>query len=317
MGYAGPGILPSNGFDGTIIFGSTTPAEPAKIAFKVQQNLIWVERNGTEARTAIPSNDYQGFRMSPDSTRAALTIKNAAGGTDIWVWNFDRKTLTQLTKTASSSFPIWSPDGKKIAYLCTVNGQNNIDFRLSDGTGDIEHLASSSDYLCPNSWSADGKSVIFVAINSADLNGNIAEVSTEAGHAQRPLLQEKYTETYPQISHDGRWMAYMSAESGQYEVYVRPFPDVNKGKWQISSGGGMFPLWSRDGGELFYRNADAVLAVAIGKALPFTADKPRVLFKGEYELFSSLREGFPWDLGPDGKRFLMIKWDIGSKPAVK
>jgi serine/threonine-protein kinase len=121
----------------------------------------------------------------------------------------------------------------------------------------------------------------------------------EGDHNLRPLLQEKYSEWEPKISPDGRWMAYVSEESGKSEVYVRPFPDVNKGKWQVSTSGGRDPLWSPDGRGLFYRNGDSVMAVAVQTEPTFNPGKTEALFQGKYTSY--------WDISHDGKRFLMLK----------
>ena len=120
---------------------------------------------------------------------------------------------------------------------------------------------------------------------------------------RKPLLEGKFVQANPQISHDGRWIAYFSNESGQNEVYVRPFPQVDSGKWQVSSGGGREPRWSPNGRELFYRSGDAMMAVPVNTEPTFKAGAPEKLFRGAY--YSSVGE--MWDMSPDGKRFLMIK----------
>ena len=119
----------------------------------------------------------------------------------------------------------------------------------------------------------------------------------------------------PQISPDGRWMAYMSDESGQNEVYVRPFPEVNKGRWQVSTGGGKSPLWSPNSRELFYLSSDSVMAVTVQTEPTFSLGTPKTLFRLTY-IAGSTSGGMPWDISPDGKRFLMMK-EAGStsKPA--
>ena len=127
----------------------------------------------------------------------------------------------------------------------------------------------------------------------------------EGDRARTPLLQEEYTEIQPQISSDGKWMAYMSNESGQGEIYVRPFPEVDKGRWQVSTSGGESPLWSPDGRELFYLVGDSFMAVAVETEPTFSAGKPRILFRGPY--ITGYGENFPWDISPDGKRFLLMK----------
>jgi serine/threonine-protein kinase len=128
------------------------------------------------------------------------------------------------------------------------------------------------------------------------------------------LLKEKYQDRQPHISRDGRWMAYVSNESSKDEVYVRPFPDVDKGKWQISVAGGEAPLWSPDGRELFYRNGDSVMAVSVEAGHAFKCGKPETLFQGTYTSLSS-DDGHPWDVSPDGKRFLMMK-EVGSNASA-
>ena len=132
----------------------------------------------------------------------------------------------------------------------------------------------------------------------------------EGDHKVKLLLQEKYSEAQPRISPDGRWMAYVSNESGQNQVYVRPHPDVEGGRWQISTTGGSSPLWSRDGKEIFYRNGDEVMAVSVKTEQAFNPETPQPLFRGDYasvDVGILNMEVSPWDISPDGKRFLMMK----------
>jgi hypothetical protein len=123
----------------------------------------------------------------------------------------------------------------------------------------------------------------------------------------RQHTNERHNGFAPEISPDGRWMAYNSDESGQLEVCVRPFPDVNRAKEQVSANGGVVPLWSPDGRKLYYRAGDAVMAVAVETEPAFKCGKPEVLFRGNY----ALSDRHPWDISPDGKRFLMMK-DVGA-----
>ena len=128
----------------------------------------------------------------------------------------------------------------------------------------------------------------------------------EGGRARKPLLQNGIQ---PQISPNGRWMAYTSKESGQNQICVRPFPEVNEGRWQISTSAGDSPLWSRDGRELFYRNGDAVMAVSVKTDPSFSFDAPRTLFQGKYVSLTTKIQDLqlsPWDVSGDG-RFVMMK----------
>ena len=120
-----------------------------------------------------------------------------------------------------------------------------------------------------------------------------------------PLLQTTFRETYPELSSDGRWLAYTSDESGRLEIYVRPFPDVDGGgRWQVSTDGGEQPLWARDGQELFYRSGDAMMAVHIETDPTFAAGNPEVVFEGQYERTLG---GRTYDISLDGEQFLMMK----------
>ena len=132
-------------------------------------------------------------------------------------------------------------------------------------------------------------------------------LSMEGDRVQKPLLQhEGYKEAQPKISPDGRWMAYTSDESGQNEIYVRPFPEVNKGRWQVSTSGGGWPLWSPNGRELFYLSNDSAMAVSVETGPTLSFGTPKTLFRSTY-LGSSSTGGTLWDISPDGKRFLLVK----------
>ena len=119
----------------------------------------------------------------------------------------------------------------------------------------------------------------------------------------------------PQISPDGRWMAYASDESGRFEIYVRPYPEVKGGKWQVSTSGGNWPLWPRDGREFFYRSGDAFMAVPVKTEPSFSLETPRMMFRGTYASFPLIPYVSNWDISPDGKRFLMIKSSAPSGSA--
>jgi len=138
---------------------------------------------------------------------------------------------------------------------------------------------------------------------------DIRLLSIEGERATKTLLQGKFAEVNPQISPDGRWIAYASNESGQLEIYVRPFPKVDSGRWTISTGGGDQPRWSPNGRELFYRSGEAMMAVPVSTEPAFKAGAPEKLFQGNYASFL----GHMWDLSPDGKRFLMIKQESGGE----
>ncbi len=170
--------------------------------------------------------------------------------------------------------------------------------------GGIEKLVStSSSQVIPASWSGGGKVLVYEEVIAEKGGADIFALSMEGERVKKPLLQERYIEGHPQISPNGRWMAYVSNESGEMEVYVCPFPDVGKGKWQVSTSGGQQPRWSPDGREMFYRNGDAMMAVAIETEPSFRAGLQKELFR----CASVSGIGHMWDFSPDGKRFLFLK----------
>jgi serine/threonine-protein kinase len=136
-------------------------------------------------------------------------------------------------------------------------------------------------------------------------SADIGMMSMDGDRKWKSLLREKYAERQPHVSPDGRWIAYMSNESGKNEIYVRPFPNVDGGRWQVSTSGGDRPLWSSDGRELFYQNGDAVMAVPVKAEPTFNPGTPKILFRGTFA--SGNPRGNSWDISSDGKRFLMMK----------
>jgi len=162
--------------------------------------------------------------------------------------------------------------------------------------------------MLPWSLSPDGKTLAAVELSFAPPGLDIAVLSVESKREMKELLQEKYGELEPQISPDGRYVAYQSDESGKGEIYVRTFPDVNKGKWQVSSIGGSSPLWSPDGRELFYRSGDATMAVEVETEPTFKRGNFKILFRGTYFSSRMIKNmTTPWDIHPNGQKFLMIK----------
>jgi Tol biopolymer transport system component len=230
--------------------------------------------------------------------------------------------MTRLTFDADrDDYPIWTPDGKWIAFHTDrKEAFGSVYWKAAGGTGKEEKLVSALDReFQPWSWSSDGKTLVLMEY---DLGGaqsfDIGALSMEGDRKWRPLLKEKYFEGQPQISPDGRWMAYTSDESGQAQIYVRPFPEVDRERWPVSTGRGDSPLWSPDGRELFYRSGDAAMAVSVKTEPTFSLGRPKILFQGKY-VSSNFTPGFlephPWDIHPDGKRFLMMK-DIEDTPSA-
>jgi eukaryotic-like serine/threonine-protein kinase len=288
---------------GTLVYTLSTNA-----AFN-QKTLVWVDRKGKEEPLAAEPKGYSFFQISPDGTRVALTVTNDGKG-DIYIWDLVRQNMMKLTlDEAGGGFPLWTPDSKRILFASRRKDSFGIYCKLADDAGEVELLGSLSDVLTiPTSWSADGKTLVVYQLNP-DSKADIGTLPMEGDKTIKLLLQRKYQEGVPQISPDGQWMAYSSDESGRLEVYVRPFPNVNSGKWKVSTSGGWMQLWLKNERELLYWTQDAkMMAVAIETAPAFKPGIPRVLFElpavsSSYMTVSAI----PWDISPDGKRFLMLK----------
>ncbi len=273
------------------------------------RTLVWVDRKGIEEPIKAAPQMYRYPKISPDGKKVAFAIPRDQGS-DLWIYDLARETPTRLTfEDGYHLQPIWTPDGKRIVYGSrpTNKDRYSVYWKATDGTGKSELIGSSQDRsLMPWSFSRDGKTLAMTEV-AAGQNLDIGILSMEANYTIKLLLQEQYTEMQPKISPDGRWMAYASYESGgRAEIYVRPFPEVEGGRWQVSSNGGETPLWSPNGREIFYRKDDAVMAASVETEGSFKSGKPEFLFRGPYVVLGA-NEGHPWDISADGKRFLMMK----------
>ena len=198
--------------------------------------------------------------------------------------------------------PIWSPDGKRLAFYSDRTGPSDLFSQAADGSGSAERLTTGRFINAANSWSPDGQTIAYIEA-SPDTGLDIWTVGLGDRKA-RSFLKTRYNETAPEFSPDGHWLAYASDESGRFEVYVQPYPGPG-GKWQISTEGGTEPVWNPAGRELFYRVRNRMMAVQVTLQPEFSAGKPVVLFEGPW-LPTPL--SLPnYDVSPDGKRFLMLK----------
>lgn len=275
--------------------------------------LVWVDRQEREDPLLLEPRAYLYPRVSPDGTRVALDVRDQEN--DIWIWDFARTTLTRLTFSPSlDRSPAWAPDGRHVVFGSDREGQIGLFQRAADGTGTDERL-TKMPFAVPNALTPDGKSLVFLSRDAdAKTGDNLGLLSMEGERPSKPLLRTQFNERNGEISPDGRWMAYQSNESGQDQIFVRPFPDVDAGRWQISTAGGTRPLWSRDGRELFYlTEGGSVMAVAVQLRPTFSAGSPKTLLEGPYFAGGGPFGGNDrtYDVSPDGKRFLMIK----SSPA--
>ena len=280
--------------------------------------LVWVDRHGHEEPIAAPSRGYRMPRLSPDGTRVAISIEDQED--DIWIWDLARRTLTRLTDAPGRDwFPVWTPDGRRIVFASERAG--GVAWQAADNTGTVERLTTSPPFMLgPASISPDGtRLIVNQSMPKTGWDLRVLRLDGPAGRhgagpslplaggslPTEPLVQTTADEVHGELSPDGHWLAYQSDESGQNQILVRPFPNVDGGHWQISTSGGITPVWARNGKELFYLDGtNAVTSVPIQTAPTFSAGTPTKLFDGRYVGSPFWRT---YDVSPDGQRFLMIK----------
>ena len=278
-----------------------------------QRTLVWVDRQGRQEAINVPARAYTYARLSPDGTRVALDARDQQN--DIWIWDLARETLQRLTNDPGlNRSPVWTPDGTRVAFTAERDGYvESIYWQKADGSGVPERLSVGSTIQMPASFSPDGKRLLINTPLAPPWN--VGMLSLEGERREETLLKTKFSENNGDVSPHGRWLAYESDESGQGQVYLAPFPDVNTSKRQVSTGGGTRPLWSKDGRELFYYVApDTVMAVPVSPGPNLALGKPAVVVKGSYA--RAVSPGRHYDVSPDGKRFLLLK-DVETAPGAK
>jgi len=264
-------------------------------------NLVWVSRNGTEQRLVTPVHAYLQPRISPDGRQVAVGI--AEQERQVWLYDLSRDTLTRFTFQGNNNLvPFWTPDGKNIVFVSNKEGPRNLFWQKSDGSGGLERLTTSEFLNVPGSWSPDGQLLAFSVVDSTA--GYDIWVLHMSDRKAQPFLRTQFNEAAPEFSPDGHWLAYASNESGRSEIFIQPYPGPG-GKWQISTEGGVEPLWNRNGRELFYRNGAKMMAVEINTKPSFSAGTPKMLFEAQYAMPANSTPDY--DVSPDGQRFLMLK----------
>jgi len=213
--------------------------------------MVWVDRQGRPAGTVGPLGNYRGLDLSPGGTRVAAHRHDGQGG-DIWLTELVRGTTSRFTFDASqdNSSPIWSPDGSQIVFGSLRAGKWGVYRKLSNGgAGSEERLIASDVQVLPMSWSPDGRSIVYESTDPKTF-GDLWVLPLAADRKPTALLHTQFQESHGQISPDGKWLAYHSFETGLNEIYVQPFP-AGVDKWKVSTNGGTFARWRRDGRELF------------------------------------------------------------------
>lgn len=280
------------------------PERPA-----AKRAIVWVDRQGNEEPFAAEPGGYWTPRISPDGSHALIASEDPENW-DVWVLDLGRQTSSRLTfNPARDVRPRWTRDGLRVVFSSGRDGSGaNLFWKSADGTGVAERLTMNPNTQHPHFWSLDGMTLVFEEQRPETVQ-DLYVLSMEGERSSRPLIQTEFTEDRPSLSPNGRWMAYRSNESGRFEIYVRPFPKVEEGKWKISTDGGISPVWGPNGRELFYRDFDdgVMMMVRVETEPTFTHATPEILFTGNY--FRAWDRNY--DISPDGQRFLMLK-EVGQ-----
>jgi len=279
-------------------------------------SISWVDSSGKTQPLHAPPGRYLTPRFSPDGKRLAFAM-DTGKGSDIWVKDLERDTTSRLSFLPGvNSNPVWTPDGKDIVFRSANPAAPGLYAIRSDGSGEAKRLTEGKPPESPSSFSPDGKHLAIHQTGNggsydiftlpAEANSGPGAFGVRLGKAEL-FLGTPFVEGSAVFSPDGRWLAYASNESGTWEVYVRPFPGPG-GRWQVSTGEGGFPLWSRDGRELFFQTLDQRVMAAgyTAKGDSFVAEKPRVWTETRLRNLGYI---FNYDLAPDGKRLAAIVAD--------
>jgi len=227
----------------------------------------------------------------------------------VWIYDIEGDSFSRLTfEEEQNGASIWSPDGKSIVFQTGSPGERGLARQPADRSRPPERLTNTNSSHMPDSWSPDGKLVAFNESNRPSWDIGILEIG--GGKEPHYFLDSPANECCPKFSPDGKWLAYVSDEIGQNNVHMRPYPEPDV-KWLISGeDGGIEPVWSPDGTELFYRSGNRMMVVSIQtRDQTLNAGKPGVLFEGSYMSHSNPNGFQKYDISPDGKRFLMMKED--------
>jgi Tol biopolymer transport system component len=304
--------------EGTLVFLEGLPRPPITTA------VLTLDRSGKEAALPLPPGNYVVARFSPDGKRIALSRFAGIRGS-IVTYERARNILSTLTPEPGSYFvSVWSPDSRRIAFTRFAEDMPVLSVKNADGSGEIERLTEPiQDAQFPNAWSPDGKTILYTVAYTADRGPKRKLASTDLWlvtsgdpRSARLWFESPFRETGGAFSPDGRWIAYVSDESGVQEVYVRPHPGPGASV-KISNGFAIEPLWSRDGRELFYRagaRAERVMAVEVRTASELSISPPRLLFTSELAVGGREDRFREYDVSADGKEFVAVRSNRSEEP---
>jgi len=276
---------------GTVVYAPTTAVS----------RLVWVSRQGTEQPLNEVPRSYANPRLAPDGSRMLMQ----AG--DLWVQDVARSSFTRLTSRDAviNAFPMWLPDGRRVMY----RSPRGLKIQDAEGSGQGQMVAGTSDYDYPAGVAPDGDTLVFIR-STQETSFDIMQLSLRDPAQVRPWLKTPAYESGARLSPDSRWLTYVSNESGQNEVYLRPFQGPDR-RWTVSTQGGTQPVWNPNGREIFYRNGDKMMGVEMTMTPEVTLSTPRMLFEQRYAFGAGITIA-NYDVTADGQRFVMVKDEAGA-----
>lgn len=272
-----------------------------------RRRLVWVDRQGRPLGTiGEPQEWLQEPALSQDGTRVAVSA-HKDGNFDIWIHDVIRGSVSRLTSEPVNDFePTWSPAGDQVAYASLRSGGSDIYVKAADGDAEARPLTIDPESNGAPNWSRDGKYVVYF-VQNADASFDLGYTELAAERKVSIFLKSPVNENEAVISPDGRYVAYVSDEPGRHELYLKPFPH-GEGRWQVSVRGGLHPRWNGRGDELFFKEGNDLMAVAVDQRSGLNLGIPQKLFTAGPEIFDS---GLPidpaYDVTADGQRFVMVQ----------
>ncbi len=281
------------------------------------RRLVWVDRQGQEQPLPTPERFFRYPRVSPDGQRVAVVVGTGnaeSANVDLWVYDVETGAGLRLTYEGVNRLPIWTSDGQYVVFSSTMDAPppdgltggwwGNVYRVPADGSGPPERLTTSDDSQALTAVTPDGQTMLYTKIIDNPGRWDITRVSARSDDAPEPVVSGPFQQGSGALSPDGRWLAYRSDETGQFEVYVQPYPGPGP-KTPVSVGGGRGTVWAQDGSELFFRVQNRVVAVEVEHEPTFSAGAARTVLDGPY-IAADSADGRQYHVAPDG-RFLMLK----------
>ncbi len=275
-----------------------------------ERTLQWVDRSGKATQLPLPARSYLNPRISPDGSKLAVEVEGV--NHDFYVFDFDRAVLSRMTNDGTSHAPIWTHDGRHIAFRSWKGGKMTLWWMPADRSAGPERLLTKLEgWQQAVSFSPDGRNLLFDQLG-VERRPGVWVLPMEGDRNPHPFAAAEFPQGAGKFSPDGRWIVYCSMETGRAEIYVQPWPGPGQ-KIQVSSEGGMDPVWRPDGKEIFYRNGPKMMVVAVSTQPSLKLGAPQLLWEGDYMFGPSSGCGIKgttttsYDVSPDGQRFLMIR----------